>query len=316
MGVVKRTIAALLVVFLLLAPVPVLATEPEQEQRVFDDAGLFTEGEAAELEQKIAAAREKTEMDIVIVTTSDARGKTARDYADDYYDENGFGAGDDNSGVLLLIDMDNRELYISTCGMMIRYLTDARIESMLDHVYEGAAAEDFAASGRAFVADTALYVGLGVVSGQYNYNEETGSEDAYEPQQEPQSSSESEEAVPPSKSEAPPASSTGWDNFVRQLPLYVMIALGTGVGVCLAVRSNYKMKNKRYWYPYREKASFYLTQQSDRLVSRDITSRYVGETTTKAASSGAKSSSASSSARSTTHTSSSGVTHGGGGRKF
>ena len=33
------------------------------------------------------------------------------DYADDYYDYNGYGLGDNKSGLLLLIDMDVVERY-------------------------------------------------------------------------------------------------------------------------------------------------------------------------------------------------------------
>ena len=35
----------------------------------------------------------------------------------------------------LLIDMDNREITISTCGIAIRYLTDSRIDNILDAAY-------------------------------------------------------------------------------------------------------------------------------------------------------------------------------------
>ena len=77
------------------------------DQRVYDQAGLFTQAEVQELEESVAEHRKSTQMDIVIVTTDDAQGKTSQAYADDFYDYNGFGEGSDNTGVLLLIDMDN-----------------------------------------------------------------------------------------------------------------------------------------------------------------------------------------------------------------
>ena len=57
--------------------------------------------------------------------------------------EGGFGTGSDQSGILFLIDMDNRELYISTNGQMIRYMTDSRINDVLDDVYNYAADADY-----------------------------------------------------------------------------------------------------------------------------------------------------------------------------
>ena len=45
---------------------------------------------------------------MVIVTVDDTRGKKARDFADDFFDYNGFGYGRDRDGILLLIDISDR----------------------------------------------------------------------------------------------------------------------------------------------------------------------------------------------------------------
>ena len=72
---------------------------------VVDQAGLLTSGERSKLDALLDSYIEKTRMDLVVVTTDDAGGKTAEEYADDFYDENGYGIGKDNSGALLLIDI-------------------------------------------------------------------------------------------------------------------------------------------------------------------------------------------------------------------
>ena len=51
-------------------------------------------------------------MDAVIVTSNNLNGKSQQDYADDYFDYNGYGVGEDKSGLLLLIDMDDRKVWI------------------------------------------------------------------------------------------------------------------------------------------------------------------------------------------------------------
>ena len=74
------------------------------------------------------------------MTTEDAEGKTAEEYADDYYDYNGYA----EDGVLYLIDLDNGSVWISTAGKMIRYLTDARIDAVIDAGYDNLKAKNYA----------------------------------------------------------------------------------------------------------------------------------------------------------------------------
>lgn len=103
-----------------------------EEKRVYDQAGLFSADSAMLLDARASTLTHKLEVDFIIVTTDDARGKTPQAYADDFYDDNGFGVGGDKSGVLFLIDMDNREVYLSTSGKAIAYLTDTIIDGLLD----------------------------------------------------------------------------------------------------------------------------------------------------------------------------------------
>ncbi|WP_050699301.1 TPM domain-containing protein [Anaeromassilibacillus senegalensis] len=103
-----------------------------EEKRVYDQAKLFSTDSAMRLDARASTLTDKLEVDFIIVTTDDARGKTPQAYADDFYDDNGFGVGGDKSGVLFLIDMDNREVYISTSGKAIAYLTDTVIDGLLD----------------------------------------------------------------------------------------------------------------------------------------------------------------------------------------
>src|SRR5690606_7002669 len=103
---------------------------------VFDDAMLFSDDERVALEVEANNLSSEYKMDIVIVTTNNAEGKTSREYADDFYYYGGFGVGDDYDGILFLIDMDNREAYIYTSGIGIRYLTDLRMDKVLDRVFD------------------------------------------------------------------------------------------------------------------------------------------------------------------------------------
>ena len=111
-------------------------TYKEGDQRVFDDAELLDELEEQTVQEEIEKTIEKLSMDIIVVTIDDAYGKSAMAYADDYYDEHGFGYGDSyGPGILFLIDMDNREIYLSTAGQAIAQFTDGEIDQMLDSIY-------------------------------------------------------------------------------------------------------------------------------------------------------------------------------------
>lgn len=91
------------------------ATDP-QAPWVVDNADLLTSEEEAALTARITEIRMDYEMDVVILTVDSLDGKSAGQYADDFYDLNGYGIGDQDSGVLLLLAMETREWYISTCG--------------------------------------------------------------------------------------------------------------------------------------------------------------------------------------------------------
>lgn len=259
------------------------------EQRVFDGAGLLTAEERGQFEDEIAGMRKTMKMDVVVVTTDEAGGKSAEQYADDFYDEGGFGTRSDYSGVLFLIDMDNREIRISTSGTMIRFLTDDRIDKMLDHAYPHASDGDYPGVVRELLADTATYFRKGIPGGQYHYDMETGKISVYR--------------------------SIRWYEALMAFAA----ALFSGGAACLNVKRQYAMKTERgraagYNLAYRANAQFAFRDQNDVLVNSFVTQRVILRNTGGPRPGGGGGIGGGS--RSSTHTSGGGRTHGGGGRKF
>ena len=145
---IKRTLCFFVCLLLFVGTaLPVMA----DQQRVFDEADLFTAQEEASLEESISRSAEQTPLDLVVVTVLSTGSKDAQTYADDFFDDGGFGVGDDFSGALLLIDMGASEVAVSTTGYGIRLLSDARIDKILDAVVE------HLAEGEAAQAAQALY---------------------------------------------------------------------------------------------------------------------------------------------------------------
>lgn len=100
--------------------------------RVSDGADLLTVDQEAQIEDKLDEISEKQQCDVVIVTTESLDGKPAEAYADDYFDENGYGIGSDYSGILFLISMDERKWAISTYGYGMVAFTDEGQEYIME----------------------------------------------------------------------------------------------------------------------------------------------------------------------------------------
>ena len=265
------------------------------QTRVFDQAGLFSETEIIQLEEKIAQCRKSTKMDVVIVSAYADGERSAEEYADDYYDYGGFGVGKKASGVLLLYYMDGPgqpggECYISTTGTMINMLTDERIESILDDVYGDLGNRDFAGAAEHFLEDVKAYVKEGVESGQYTYDRDTGEIVRY--------------------------------HSIRlyEVAIAVVIAGILAGSVCLDIKKRYAMKQSsrevsNSLQAYRADCAFHFSVAGDKMVNKYVRSVPIPRNTSSG--SGGRGHSGSSSAgRSTIHTSSSGSSHGGGGRRF
>lgn len=274
------------------APMSALAADPGNPHAlVYDMADLFTDEEEKELSETAAALKETMNMDVAVVTCEE-NGSSAREFADQFYEDQEMGVGSDHSGVLFLIDMDNRELWISTEGKMIRYLTDSRIEAILDDVYEHAADGDYFGAARAFLSDTETCYRNGISRGQFNQDEETGKISRYH--------------------------HIAWYELLFALAVAGICA----GGAVLSVLRSYGMKDDssrmeaNFRLSYRKDSSFALKKSLADVLLRTYVTQQAIASAKRGNGRGSGGGGFSSGGRSTTHRSSSGRSHGGGGRKF
>lgn len=108
-------------------------------EKVYDFADLFTDEEEQQLYTKITNYINEYNLDLAVVTI-DENNKTPREYADDFYDYNDF---NQQGGILFLIDMYNRKIYMSTTGQAIKMYNDYRINTALDEVYTYMSDEEY-----------------------------------------------------------------------------------------------------------------------------------------------------------------------------
>jgi uncharacterized protein len=71
-------------------------------------------------------------MDVVIVTVNSLGGKSPMEFADDYYDDNGYRA----DGILLLVAMDSRDYLVLPSGYGVTAFTDAGIVYISDRFFD------------------------------------------------------------------------------------------------------------------------------------------------------------------------------------
>ncbi|MDD6034094.1 MAG: TPM domain-containing protein [Oscillospiraceae bacterium] len=102
-------------------------------QKVYDYASLLTDSEEETLAAAARQLLEQYQLDLAVVTILDAEGKSSMEYADDFYDYNGFGYGENHDGLLLLVDMQHRKVWLSTTGSAISMFPDARAQSITDN---------------------------------------------------------------------------------------------------------------------------------------------------------------------------------------
>ncbi len=97
--------------------------------RVVDTADLFTDEEEAAIAQAISEQSARGNADIVVVTDDSAYGMSHMEYADDFYDFNGYGFGPDRDGIVLFICMEpgNRGWWTSVTGRMDPNVSNDRV---------------------------------------------------------------------------------------------------------------------------------------------------------------------------------------------
>lgn len=123
------------------------STQPKEVssgERLKDEAGLLSDDEAGSLLAQLDEISERQNCDVIVVTVASLDGKTAESYADDYFDFNGYGLGQDGDGILLLLSMEDRDWAISTHGFAITAFTDAGQSYMTDHFLSYISAGEYA----------------------------------------------------------------------------------------------------------------------------------------------------------------------------
>lgn len=97
----------------------------DDENKVYDDADIFSDEEIEKLQEQCIHLAEKTELDVIVLTTYDLHNLEDWEYAADYFKAGGFGYEEDlndPSGLIFMISLDP---YYRSVGMFSMGIANA-----------------------------------------------------------------------------------------------------------------------------------------------------------------------------------------------
>ena len=114
---------------------------------VADFADLITTEEEARLAQMLDRSYSHDHFVTAVVTTNSLGGKDIKDYSIDYYENHLSGFSDNSDGIMLLIGVEDKKMYITTTGSAITKFPDDSLNEIFDAMESDIANGDY---GRAF----------------------------------------------------------------------------------------------------------------------------------------------------------------------
>lgn len=152
MKMIKKGVFTIFFALLLCVMPAMFVYAADDMPRLVDEADLLSDSDEAYLLGKLDEISERQQMDIVVLTVNSLDGKSPEEYADDFYDYNGYGFGDGRDGILFLISMGEREMCMSTTGYGITAFTDAGQNYIYDQIMTYIKDGDYATAFTTFAA--------------------------------------------------------------------------------------------------------------------------------------------------------------------
>jgi len=143
---------------------PVFARE-----RIIDNAGLLSLQEKTSLLASLDAAASIYNFDLVIVTEKSIGASSPREYADNFFDNKGYGQGQERDGCLFLLVTESRDYWFSTSGRGIKILNSAAGNKLESSVVKPLRENNFYMAFNAFLIDWEKFLALDAKGRSYNF---------------------------------------------------------------------------------------------------------------------------------------------------
>ncbi len=130
-------------------------SEAKTKSRVVDYASVLSESELEKLNSLADSTSNQYRCDVAVVFAESANGEKIQTFADDFYDYNGYGYGNDADGIMLVIAVNDREYATVTSGYgmnvatgnALDYLEESFIDDLAVNKWANAALDFISASG-------------------------------------------------------------------------------------------------------------------------------------------------------------------------
>lgn len=263
-----------------------------------DSAMLFSSEETSEITDCVESFSLETGYSLAVVTTDDSMGKSSDEYADDYLDDLIDNQSWSEDSMLFLIDMDNREIYISTTGSAMDSYDSFQIDNIIDSGYSELVQGNYA---RAVILMTETAEGIYNESNDENYDNIYGYIGSFEDYGYNEYDYDYNDYVDNNRS--------GFSVDFTDILVYIIVGIGAAGITVLIVKSKYKNHGKDDMFDT-DDISLDITGSTDNVISRNVVTTRIPKNNNHGKHGGGFSGGGS------VHRSSGGRMHGGGGRKF
>lgn len=125
---------------------------------LLDQADLLSRDEESLLNARLGEYSIIYDAQICIVTVTSTEGMGADRYVNHLYDSMGFGLGQDHSGILLLVCMEEQEFRILSNGTANAAIGDWEIEKISDAIFSDISSGNYAAAFQEFIDQCDYYL--------------------------------------------------------------------------------------------------------------------------------------------------------------
>lgn len=147
----KKRVLIFLITAAVFLSIAIPAFASTENIRLVDNADLLYSAEFTDILTELNEVSQRQQVDIIIVTTDFIGSKTPEAYADDYFDYNVYGYGNNRDGILLLISMEDRDWHISTSGYGITAITDDAVEHIGDKMESDLSSGNYAKAFHTYI---------------------------------------------------------------------------------------------------------------------------------------------------------------------
>ena len=148
----------------------ILPVSASEYYPLFDEPDLLTDSEETELIAKLENICAQKQMEVVVAAFETIGDYTPMEYADDFYDYNGYGYGENRDGLILIIVMDTSDWWISTRGSAITAFTDAGIDYIGEQIVPYLSDGDYYGAFSRFAEQCTVFIDQANTGDPFDYH--------------------------------------------------------------------------------------------------------------------------------------------------